>query len=98
MASIANRSNYLVTVEGKPERCKKFPFNKGKEAKRYVREQQTLPQEEGQKPELIQLEDSTLVRIRDKGYPLYTAKVSSYEEVEKEVIRVLADRAQGRRA
>lgn len=26
MASIVNRSNYLVTVEGKPERTMRFPF------------------------------------------------------------------------
>lgn len=100
MASITNRSNYLVSVEGAPEHTRRFSFSKIKEAKSYLREQRALQKRNGQAPEsaqLRQLEDQLLVRIRHKGHPLHTARVGSYEEAESEVLRVLADRAQGRR-
>ncbi len=77
MASIVNRSNYIVTVEGKPELTKRFPFDKLEEAKRYHREQQkeNAKEQDNKKrkkndPEpvqLTQLEDNLLVRIRTKG-------------------------------
>lgn len=100
MASIVNRSNYLVTVEGKPERTRKFPFNKLKDAKQYERAQRQAQQADGSTPEsvqLTQLEDNLLVRIRDKGYPALSFKARSYEEAEQKILVALADRAQGRR-
>jgi hypothetical protein len=100
MASIVNRSNYLVTVEGSPECTRKFPFNKLKAAKRYEREQQQAQQRAGNTPEsvrLIQLEDTLLVRIRDKGYPTHTFKATSYQDAEQKILLALADRVQGRR-
>jgi len=100
MASIVNRSNYIVTVEGKPELTRRFPFNKLKEAKHYQRTQRQAQQADGSNPDsvqLIQLEDNLLVRIRDKGYPALTFKAMSYEEAEQKILLALADRAQGRR-
>jgi integrase len=100
MASIVNRSNYIVTVEGKPERTRKFPFNKLKEAKHYQRAQRQAQQAHGNNPDsvqLTQLEDKLLVRIRDKGYPEVSFKAASYEEAEQKILLALADRALGRR-
>lgn len=67
MASIVNRSNYIVTVDGKPELTRRFPFNKLKDAKQYQRVQRQAQQADGNSPDavkLTQLEDNLLVRIR----------------------------------
>jgi integrase len=99
MASITNRSNYVVTVEGQPERTRRFAFNNLKEAKRYQREQKKA-QEDGKKPgsvQLVQLEDNLLVRVRDRGYPKHTFNATSYEDAENQLTIILADRVQGRR-
>lgn len=38
MASITNRSNYLVTVEDEPSLTERFPFSESAQAKSYLRE------------------------------------------------------------
>lgn len=77
MASISNRSHYVVTVEDNPEHTKHFPFTAFKRANAYAKElQQQIKQgllrarNSKGKParvDLQQLEDNLLVRMRDKG-------------------------------
>lgn len=100
MPSITNRSNYVVVVQGKPDRTKRFPFNKKNEALRYLRDQRNEQAKEGKGPEtvqLTQLEDKLLVRIRHKGYPTCTFMASSFEEAERQSTLINAERLQGRR-
>jgi integrase len=93
MASITNRSKYIVEVAGAPELTRTFPHTAATKAKRYKKELAA----NGHSGLIRQLEDNFLLRIRDKGYPEYIHKASSYEEAELELQRVLGDRAHGRR-
>ena len=43
MASISNRSNYVVTVEDNPELTKHFPFTALDRADRYAKDLPTSP-------------------------------------------------------
>ena len=93
MASITNRSNYLVTVEGEPSLTERFPFSESTQARSYLRELK----KQGKPAVLTQLEDRIQVRIRDQGYPVITLNVSSYQEAEDEIERICVERKQGRR-
>ena len=64
MASIDNRSNYIVTVRNRDDLTRAFPYNKRDDAAAYFAELT----EQGFKPQVQQLEDKILVRIRDKGW------------------------------
>jgi integrase len=93
MASITNRSKYIVEVADAPQFTRTFPHTAATKAKRYKKELAA----NGQSGLIRQLEDNFLLRIRDKGYPEYLYKAGSYEEAERELQRVLGDRAHGRR-
>jgi len=93
MASITNRSNYLVTVEDDPSLAQRFPFSEPKQARRYLRELR----KQGKRAVLTQLEDKIQVRIREQGYPVVTLNVGSYQEAEDEIERIRVERKQGRR-
>jgi hypothetical protein len=53
MASITNRSNYVVDVEGEPQLTQRFPFNEHAKAQQYRRELFN----DGKAAEFKQLED-----------------------------------------
>jgi hypothetical protein len=93
MASITNRSKYIVEVAGAPELTQTFPHTAAIKAKRYKKDLAA----NGHSGLIRQLEDNFLLRIRDKGYPEYIYKATSYEDAEQELQRVLGDRARGRR-
>ena len=93
MASITNRSNYLVTVEGEPSLTQRFAFSDSTQARRYLRELK----KRGKPAVLTQLEDRIQIRIRDQGYPVIIQNVSSYQEAEDEIERIRVERKQGRR-
>ena len=105
MASISNRSRYVVIVEDNPEHTKFFPFTALDRADGYVRElEQQIKQgvlsaknSKGKpaKVDLQQLEDNLLVRIRDLGYPKQSFHASSYEDAEKQITIIMGDRAKG---
>ncbi|HMO48292.1 MAG TPA: hypothetical protein PKB14_19985 [Rubrivivax sp.] len=64
MAHVANRSRFLVTVRNRPDLTKHFSFNQFEAVEAFM---QTL-REQSFKPKATQLDESWLVRIRDKGY------------------------------
>ncbi len=93
MASITNRSNYLVIVEGEPSLTQRFAFSDSTRARSYLRELKNR----GKPAVLTQLEDRIQIRIRDQGYPVIIQNVSSYQEAEDEIARIRVERKQGRR-
>lgn len=73
MAHIANRSRFRVTVKNKPDVTRHFSFDKLDAVEAYMKELR------GQsfKPRVVQLDESWLVRIRDKGHKPLEATFSS---------------------
>jgi len=92
MATITNRSRYVVQVEGHPQLTREFPFTKKKAARSYLEE---LRRAGYTSARLTQRENALLVRIRQKGYPELTFQVSSYEEADLHIKRIEAERRQG---
>jgi integrase len=91
MASIINRSNYVVSVRSRDDLTRTFPFDKQQGAKDYyaqLRAQQFRPRVE-------QLEDTIFVRVRDKGYKAQTATFDSLEKAETFLKQLELDRAKG---
>jgi integrase len=69
MAHIANRSRFRVTVKNKPDVTRHFSFDKLDAVEAYMKELRAR----SLKPKVVQLDESWLVRIRDKGHkPLET--------------------------
>ncbi|WP_322999255.1 SPOR domain-containing protein [Castellaniella sp.] len=91
MASIINRSNYVVSVRSRDDLTRTFPYDKQQGAKDYyaqLRAQQFRPRVE-------QLEDTIFVRVRDKGYKAQTATFDSLEKAETFLKQLELDRAKG---
>ncbi len=64
MASIENRSRFLVTVKNKPELERSFSYNRVNELKAYLAELK----EKGLKPKLARSNDAFAIRSRDAGH------------------------------
>ncbi|NYT62724.1 site-specific integrase [Alcaligenaceae bacterium] len=91
MASITNRSNYLVTVRNRGDLTRSFAHDKHQDAKKYfaqLRAQRFQPRVEQQ-------EDIIFVRLRDKGYTEQSGTFESMVKAEEFIKRVELDRAQG---
>nr|WP_023594097.1 site-specific integrase [Pandoraea pnomenusa] len=91
MATITNRSNFVVTVKNRDDLQKSFPFNQLTQAKAYC----TELKKQQLKPRLTQLEDTLSVRIRDKGHRPLVFTVTSLQEAEDSIARIEAERRQG---
>lgn len=91
MATITNRSRYVVSVKNRPDLTKEFPFSNAQRARARLEELRA----EGFKPTLTQREDTLLVRIRKKGLPKQTFKASSYAEADATIARIESDRHRG---
>lgn len=91
MASIDNRSNYIVSVRNRDDLTRAFPYNKRDDAAAYFAELT----EQGFKPQVQQLEDKILVRIRDKGWEPQSGRFDSLQAAEQFVRTVELDRARG---
>ncbi|MDR3452869.1 MAG: site-specific integrase [Rhodoferax sp.] len=91
MATITNRSNFVVTVTKHDELEKSFPYDAHDKLKAYVKSLR----EQGFKPKLVQLATSFLVRVRRTGYPDQSITFGSREEAEAFDARVKADQHQG---
>lgn len=91
MATISNRSNYLVTVKNRADLQQSFPFNQLAQAKSYCAElkKQRLT------PRLTQLEDTLTVRIREKGHRPLIFTATSLQEAEDCISRIESERRQG---
>ena len=64
MAHIANRSRFRVTVKNKPDLTQHFSFSKVAAVEAYMKELRA----QGYKPRAEQLDESWLVRIRERGH------------------------------
>jgi hypothetical protein len=73
MAHIANRSRFRVTVKNKPDVTRHFSFDKLDAVEAYMKELRAR----SLKPKVVQLDESWLVRIRDKGHKPLEATFSS---------------------
>ncbi|CAM5462099.1 site-specific integrase [Eoetvoesiella caeni] len=91
MASIDNRSNYIVTVRNRDDLTRTFPYSKRSDAAAYFSELTG----QGFKPQVQQLEDKILVRMRDKGWEPQAGRFDSLEKAEQFVRTVELERAQG---
>lgn len=90
MASIENRSRFVVTVKNNDALTKHFPFNKLPAVQAYMKELRA----DGYKPKADQLDESWLVRIRQTGYPKLEKTFSNEATAEAFVKKVEAERAQ----
>jgi integrase len=90
VASIENRSRFIVTVKNNEAKTKHFPYNKLPAVEAYMQELRA----DGYKPKADQLDESWLVRIRQTGYPKLEKTFSSEEIAEAFVKKVEAERAQ----
>lgn len=91
MATITNRSNYVVAVKNRDDLLQSFPYNRLAQAKRYCAELK----KQGFKPRLTQLEDCLSVRIRDKGHRPLVFTATSLEEAECSIARIESERRHG---
>ena len=76
VATIENRSRFVVSVKSKDEYYREFPFTNRDAADEYCA---WLETEKGYKAKLKQKEDSFFVRIRQTGYPLFQKTFKSLE-------------------
>jgi hypothetical protein len=91
MATIINRSKFVVTVRNRPDLTRLFPFNKEKEAEDWCKQLQ----QQGLKPAVKQLEDSILVRVRKTGYKTQQTTFGSIEEAQQFVKKLDIEHARG---
>ncbi|EEF27621.1 conserved hypothetical protein [Ricinus communis] len=92
MATIENRSRYVVSVKNNDEYYREFPFTNRDAATEYCA---WLETEKGYKAKLKQKEDSFFVRIRQTGYPLFQKTFKSLEEADTAIARIEAERKDG---
>ena len=64
MASIENRSRFVVTVQNREDLTQTFAYNRDKQLKLYIA---TL-KADGYKPKLVRTNDSFAIRVRDAGH------------------------------
>lgn len=88
MATISNRSRFQVSVRGRADLDRTFPFNRPSEVQTYVGQLKAA----GFKPALSRLDDAYLVRIRRRGFPVFTATASSATEAEELVRTITQER------
>lgn len=91
MADITNRSRYRVSVKNRDDLVALFPFNKLDAVEAYMAELRS----QHLKPRVEQLEDSWLVRIREKGHKPLSITFSTRKEAEGYVLRTTEERSRG---
>jgi len=91
VASIENRSRYVVGVRNRPDLTADFPFS----ATSKVEAQVAWLRAQGYKPRVSQREDAILVRIRERGHPELQATVASYDEANALIRKVEEERSRG---
>ncbi len=80
MASIENRSRFVVSVKKCEDLTQTFAFNREKQLKAYIAELKAA----GYKPQLARTNDSFAIRIRDDGH----AKQTLYASTEQEAVDI----------
>ena len=91
MPDLTNRSRYRVTIKNRPDLTRHFAFSKFKDVETYVAElrQQHL------KPRVEQLDESWLVRIREKGHKPVFASFKARIDAEGYIARTTEERRRG---
>ncbi|MFG6458387.1 site-specific integrase [Roseateles sp. BYS96W] len=92
MATIENRSRFVVTVANRDDLLKTFPHSKRADAMAYVRQ---LSNEQGFKPKLSRENNNFIVRFREVGHPELALPASSMEEAVAIKMRIEGERATG---
>lgn len=64
MASIENRSRFVVTVQNREDLTQTFAYNRDKQLKLYIAKLKA----DGFKPKLVRTDDSFAIRVRDAGH------------------------------
>ncbi|REE17156.1 integrase [Paraburkholderia sp. BL27I4N3] len=91
MASIDNRSRFIVRVQNREDLERTFPYSQTKKVEQYVGDLRR----QGFKPRIERADDTYFVRIRQKGYPELQRTVGSLEEAETLVNRIASQRKDG---
>lgn len=91
MATITNRSNYLVSVARHPELARNFAYSAQSDIGAYVKQLG----EQGFKPVIRQLEDKLQVRIRRVGHADQLITFKSAAEADAHIKKVGADQTHG---
>lgn len=91
MASIENRSRYVVSVQNRDDLTKTFAFNREAALKQYIADLKA----QGFKPKLSRTNDAYVVRIREAGKPKQTLTASSEQEAIDIKQRVEVERRTG---
>lgn len=76
MASIENRSRFIVTVQNREDLAQTFAFNRDKELKLYIAKLKA----DGYKPKLIRTDDYYAIRVRDAGHRVQCLYAHSKQE------------------
>ncbi|NKI93887.1 site-specific integrase [Rhizobacter sp. SG703] len=90
MATIANRSRFRVTVKNVPGATRHFSYDQLEAVEAYMQELRRSKKK--YKPNVVQLDESWLVRIRTKGQKEQSATFSSLEQAERFIKRVEEER------
>lgn len=90
MATITNRSNFVVTVARRAELEKAFPYDAQEKVRAYIRSLR----EQSLSPKVEQLQDSFHTRLRRKGHPDQFLTFSTRLEADAFVSRVESDQHQ----
>ncbi|ARL23942.1 site-specific integrase [Burkholderia pseudomallei] len=91
MASIDNRSKFIVRVQNRADLDRSFPYSQTQKVAQYVDDLKR----QGFKPRVERLNDAYAVCIRQKGYPELNRTVDSLEAAEALIQQIEAERARG---
>lgn len=93
MATIQNRSPYVISVAKHPELTRKFPFSQLKAAKAYMQEMRD--QHPKSKVEVAQEEGHFQVRLRNKGHREQTKSFESLTKADQFIKELDAQQSRG---
>lgn len=91
MATLENRSRFRVTVRNREDLTREFPFNAPARVASHMAELRA----QGFKPAVTQLEDTILVRVRQKSRAPQTFTLPSVETAEKLIRKIEEERGRG---
>lgn len=91
MAHITNRSRFRITVKNRPDLTKHFSFSKVPAVEAYMKELRA----QGYKPRAEQLDESWLVRIRERGHKQLEATFNSEAAAAQFVEKTREERKRG---
>lgn len=91
MAHIANRSRFRVTVKNRPDLTQHFSFSKVAAVEAYMKELRA----QGYRPRAEQLDESWLVRIRERGHKQLEATFNSEAAATQFIEKTSEERKRG---